>query len=136
MSRQDQHQVTLVVDGRPCGVFDKRTGGGVDSTETKYRPGSMGSERSLGGSQMVPNVTITRLFDGPRDLDLVRWLYTHAGKARVSCSDQLLDADGLPYGRPDVYTGVLKKVMKADSDSNSTGAGTYDVEISTEGGIG
>jgi hypothetical protein len=26
--------------------------------------------------------------------------------------------------------------MKADSDSNSTGAGTYDLEVSTEGTIG
>jgi hypothetical protein len=125
-----------MVDGRPCGVYDKRGGGGVDSTETKYRPGGMGFERSLGGSQMVPNITITRLFEGPRDLELVRWLYTRAGKAKVSCSDQLLDEDGLPYGRPDVYTGRLKKIMKSDSDSNSTAAGTYDLEISTEGTIG
>jgi hypothetical protein len=136
MSRQDQHLITVRVDNVNLGTFDKRTGGGVDSNETKYRRGGMGQEVSLGGPTMVPNVTLTRLFEGPRDLDLVRWLYTRVGHGQVTVSDQFLDADGVPFGRPDVYTGRLKKVMKADSDSNSTGAGTYDLEVSTEGTIG
>jgi hypothetical protein len=136
MSRQDQNLVTVSVDGVNLGTFDKKTGGGTDSTETKYKRGGMGREVSLGGSPMVPNVTVSRLFEGLRDLELVRWLYTRAGKGRASMTEYLLDADGNVFGRGDTYSGILKKVMKGDTDSNSTGARTYDLEISTEGTIG
>lgn len=136
MGLQEQHRVTVYVDGVRCGVFDKRAGGGVDSTEQKYKPGGMAPEVTLGGSQTVPNVTLTRLFDRQRDLELVRWLMTRCGRGAATCSDQYLDADGNPYGSPYIYTGILKSVKPGDADSNSNNADLYELEISTEGTVG
>jgi hypothetical protein len=50
MSRLDQYNVTVSLDGTPLGTFDKMTGGEIDSEETKYKPGGMAPQVSLGGS--------------------------------------------------------------------------------------
>src|SRR3954452_1764681 len=136
MGRQDQYANTLLVDGRPLGVYDKFSGGDMDSSETKYMAGGMEPEQSLGGPQKVTNVIVTRKYDLERDHDLVRWLKDRRGKASATVNRQPLDVDGNPYGKPLVYTGKLKSVKLGGTDSNATAADTYDVEISTEGNVG
>lgn len=136
MSRSDQHLTTVVLDGRPLGVFDKITGGEVDSEESKYRPGGMGAQRSLGGPSSVGNVTVERLYELARDHDLARWAQTRAGRGRVTVSKQPLDTEGNPFGKPLVYQGSLKTVTFPDGDSDSADPNTWTMVVSTDGGVG
>lgn len=136
MSRQDQHSITVSVDDRDLGVWDKRSGGAVDSEETKYRPGGLASTISLGGSVTVDNVTLQRLYDLGRDHALMPWLRSRVGKGQVTVTDQPLDVDGNAFGRPDVYTGVLKRVTPPDADSESSDAALVEIEVSTSGTVG
>lgn len=141
--RQDQFRVTVSYRNArgewiQTGVWDKFSGGEADSEETKYKPGGMGQERSLGGSQTVSNVTVTRLYDIVErdDHTLARTLRAGRGKYLMSVSKQPLDADGNAFGRPDVYTGMLKRVKTPDHDSETSSAGTWELEISSVGSIG
>lgn len=137
MSREDQYAVSVSVDGEPLGVFDKFSGGETSSEETKYKPGGMVPQRSLGGSASTDNVTVSRLYDLERgDNDLVKRLRPRTGRGIVVVSKQPLDVDGNPFGKPDVYTGKLQRIKAPDHDSESTSAGIWEMEVSTEGTVG
>lgn len=135
MSRQDQAQITVTIDGRPLGVFDKRGGGGTDSEETKYRPGGMAPQKSLGGATTTENVTVERLYERERDHELCRWVRTRCGRATVVVSEQPLDDDGNPWGTPLVWRGKLKATNSPERDSEANGAATWTIEVSTEGSV-
>lgn len=130
-SRADQYAVTVTVDGRAIGTFDTFSGGEVDSEETKYRPGGMAAQVSLGGPVNVGNVTVGRLYDGVRDDELVPWLRSRIGKGAATVTRQPLDTDGNVFGRPWVYTGVLKMLTVPDHDSNSADAAMLELEVSS-----
>lgn len=150
MSRQDQYNVTVAVtrnisgrdETRSLGTFDKMSGGNVDSEESKYRPGNMGDQVTLGGHRTVENVTVERLLDLSRDLavsgaqvDNLRWAMHGAGSAKVVITKQSLDVNKQPFGKPLIYTGVLKAVTAPDVDSESTDAALWSMEITTNGTI-
>lgn len=135
--RSNEYLITMTVNGVNTGTWDKIKGGAVDSDESKYRGGGMGPQQTLGGLPAVGNVTVTRLYDRDRDIDIYDWLYGLAGfGGNATVSRQPLDADGVPRGRPKVYTGLIKAVTPMDTDSNGNTPDTYDVEISTEGNVG
>lgn len=140
MSRQDQYNVTVVVGGSPSlsdlGTFDKMTGGEVDSTESKYRPGNMGDEISLGGYRSVSNITVSRLFMHGRDTGLVQYLIEQVGKGDVTIRKQPLDVHGNKFSKALVYTGKLKRVQFPEHDSESSDAGMMELEISSASVIG
>lgn len=131
MSREDQFSVSVVVGGRSLGVFDKKTGGEVDSDELKYRPGAMSQQVSLGGFVNVGNVTVSRLFDLSRDLPDVPFLNNRVGKADISAVVQHLDVDGNPFGKPYTYSGKFKQYKLPDHDSMSSAAALFEIEISS-----
>lgn len=131
MSRVDQYNITVSISSTPLGTFDKLTGGEIDSEETKYKPGGMAQQISLGGSRTVNNVTVSRLFRLDRDLALVPRLKSAVGKESVKVSKQSLDRDGNPYGTPLVYEGVLKQITFPEPDSESSAAAILALEIST-----
>lgn len=134
--RQDQWSNTVTIDGRPLGVWDTLSGGDVESEETKYKPGGMGPEITLGGSVTVNNVTLGRLLRGLDDWEFMHGLMANrVGKARVTISRQPLDVDANPFGRPMVYRGVLQAINPGDTDSNSSDAHAWEITVSTEGSI-
>ena len=143
MSRQNQKLVYVSLELTP-GVwtripdpFDKRTGGDVDSSETKYKPGGMLPERALGGTATVGNVTVDRLYDVARDHDLIRRCRGRVGKAGMRVTEVPIDADGVPLSvEPTVRTGVLKTVNEPDYDSNSESAAVWSLVCSTHGTVG
>ncbi len=141
MSRQSQSLIFVSVELTPGKMtrlpdpFDKRTGGDADSGETKYKPGGMGPEVPLGGTPTVSNVTVTRYYDLDRDHDLATALAGRVGRAKMSVSDQPLDANGIPVGKPRIWTGILKTVNFPDSDSGSDTASTFDLVCSTGGRV-
>lgn len=134
--RSSQYSVTVSLDGSPLGVFDKFEGGEGDSEETKYRPGAMGAEESLGGQQTRANFTVGRRYRLDRDHAKFPSIDSKRGKGRVVASKQPLDTDGNPYGKPLVYTGTLKGVTAPDHDSMSDDAAMLELEVTANGDLG
>jgi hypothetical protein len=138
MSRQDQYAITLNVDGVDMGVWDKLSGGEIDSEESKYKPGGMGAHISLGGSVEVGNITVSRLYNLNRDhegANGIHWLISRVGKGNVTVNRQPLDVDGNAFGRPLVYTGKLKTVTPPEVDSESADAALIECEITPAGTV-
>ena len=114
-----QALVTAVVDGQPLGVFDKRTGGDMAATESKYRPGGMGPEKSYTSLPSAASLTVSRVFENERDVELMRALQAKAGRVSGSVSEQPLDADGNAYGAPITFSGLFLGVKWGNMDSTS-----------------
>jgi hypothetical protein len=131
MSRLDQYSVTVSLDGNSLGVFDKMTGGEIDSEETKYKPGAMGPQVSLGGSVTVNNVTVSRLYRLDRDKAIEATLKSRVGKGQVKVTKQSLDVDGNAFGTPLVYSGTFKQLTFPEPDSESSAAALVALEISS-----
>lgn len=127
-------RVTAQVGGISLGVCAFKGGGQIEAEETKYRPGSMLPQTSLGGPIAVENVTIRRLFD-PEMRGLFHTLAAMCGKASMAITSQPLDADGNPEGRPQTYTGILTRVTPPDSNSNAADAAELELEMSAHGSI-
>lgn len=133
-TRTDQYSVSVAIaDLNPpnLGVFDKMTGGAIDTEETKYKPGAMGASISLGGTKTVANVVVERLYDLQRDHHLMAALIAAAGKSDMTVTKQPLDADGNAFGAPLVYTGKLKTVTPPEHDSEANTAAMLSLELST-----
>lgn len=135
MSTQNQYAVFAAIDGGPISIWDGFEGGGVDSEETRYKPGAMQPEISLGGTRTVENITLTRLYDLDRDHLVVKQWMAKCGRATVIIAKQPLDADGNVKGSSLVYTGKLKMVKPPDHDSNSSEAATIQIEVTPAGTV-
>lgn len=135
MSRQDQWLITATYDGKPMGKWDKKDGGAVTAQDTKYRPGGMSPEVSLGGPVSVENVTLTRMYDPVADKALVKTLAGLVGRARVAVTQTDLDQYGAPLGNPYTYSGTLIRITPPAADSMSNAAAMLEAEISTDGRI-
>jgi hypothetical protein len=131
--RADNFLITVTLDGRPLGVWDKWTGGEATSEETKYRPGGMQPHVSLGGAVTIENVTISKLATGEDD---VHYLISRAGKGEVIATRQGLDADGNAFGRPLTYRGKLQRVAPAEIDSESSDPALLELEVAPVGAVG
>lgn len=136
MSRQDQYAVSVSIDGTDTGIWDKLSGGEIDSEETKYKPGGMATAVSLGGSVEVGNVTVSRLYVLPRDHAVIKTWINRVGKATVVVTKQSLDVDGNSFGSPLVYQGTLKTVTPPEVDSESNDAALVELEVTCSGTVG
>jgi hypothetical protein len=132
-SRADTYDVEVSVNNINFHTFDKMEGGEIDSAETKYAPGNMGEEESLGGKRTVTNVIVRRLYKLHRDhIESQRYI-NWAGKAPMVVTKIPLDIDGVPFGTPIVYRGTLKRVKFPDHDSESNDAGLLELEMTVDG---
>jgi hypothetical protein len=137
MSRRDQYEITVHVTGvGNLGVFDTMTGGEIDSEELKYRPGGMHEAISLGGTKIINNVVVGRLFDLVRDLSKAHQLAEGVGRATVTVTKTSLDVDGHAVGVALVYTGKLKTVTFPEVDSDTNEAAMMTLEVSCAGTLG
>lgn len=135
-TRQDQYSIAVSIDGSDYGIWDKLSGGDVDSSEQKYNPGGMAPEVSLGGKVTVNNVKVSRLYDLDRDHTVIKTIIGRVGKGRVVVKKQPLDVDGNAFGDPIVYQGILKTCTPPEVDSESTNAALVELEVSTSAGVG
>ena len=134
MSRQDQYSISVTVDDEDTGVWDKMSGGGVDSEDSTYKPGAMAPRVVLGSTTDTDVVQVQRLYDLGRDHNgLVQRLLAKAGRARATVAKQPLDINGAPFGQPIVYNGVLKSCLPPEVDSESSDAALLQIEVSVEG---
>lgn len=129
-ARQDTWRIIMHLNGNSFGVWDKKSGGEVDSDDTKYYPGGMAPPISLGGRVTPGNVTLSRIFDRKDDGGKINTLLAAAGKGTVVISQRVLDQDGNPYGSPIIYNGKLKRVSVPDVDSESSTAAMIEIEVS------
>lgn len=124
-AREDNFRVTVQVAGGPGAfgttgvVFDTLAGGEVESEPTKYRPGGMGKQLTLGGPKSVSDITVGVIYD---DLlhSSVSPLVSLTGKARMTVRFEQLDAEKQPKGNGITYTGVLIGVSRPDHDSEGS----------------
>lgn len=136
-SRQDNFRVSLRVEGDDFGVFDSFSGGETDSDDPKHRAGGMGPEEALGGPPSVGNITIARNYRRDRgDAGVVRRLRNNIGRGRAVVRKQSLDPDGNPFGEPDVYRGILKRITPPEHDSNSADPALLEVEVTCDQEVG
>lgn len=132
-TRQDTWTIRVNLNGVPLGIWDKKTGGELDSDELKYHPGGMVPPISLGGKKTVGNITLTREYDRRDDHDKINTLLNAVGRGDVTVSQRPMDFDGNEYGRPIIYKGTLKRVNLPDVDSEGTGASLYEMEVTVAG---
>src|SRR5215831_17271628 len=132
-TRQDMFVVRLTVEGNSFGIWDKKTGGELDSDEVKYYPGGMNAPVTLGGRVNPGNITLQRLYDRIDDHQRINTLLNGVGKALVSVSQRPMDLDGHGYGKTIVWTGKLKRVLVPDVDSEAQSAAMVEVEITVDG---
>lgn len=133
MSRKDQYSVGVSINSVDYGIWDKMTGGEMDSDEKKYKPGGLKPEISLGGTRTVTNVTVSRLYDLNRDHTKVKDIIAAVGNATVNIKKQPLDVNGSAFGEPIVYQGKLKSCKPPEADSESGDAAMVEIEVSTAG---
>ncbi|MBO0881938.1 MAG: hypothetical protein J2P17_16670 [Mycobacterium sp.] len=137
MSRIDQYSVTVTVEGLGAlGVFDKLTGGDVDSDEQKYRPGGMADPVSLGGAVTMTNIVVSRNYVLERDHPNIHKLLASVGRAWIWVVKQPLDIHKVPYGRPLIYQGKIKNVKPPEHDSTSSDPAMLDIEFVPTGTVG
>lgn len=137
MARQDQYNVTVSIDGLGnLGTFDKFAGGEIDSDEQTYNPGAMAPPVSLGGSITMGDVTVSRLYVLERDHVIMHKLLSLVGVANITAAKQPLDINKVPFGRPLVYTGVVKTVTPPDHDSTSSDPALFDIVFTPSGTVG
>lgn len=132
-ARQDTFSIRLTLNGVDRGIWDKKTGGKLDSEEYKYNPGAMGPAESLGGKTTTENIVLVRLYKRDRDHDTVGTLLKAVGKGECVVNQQPLDDDGNVYGKPIIWTGTLKSVSVPDTDSESSGPALLEVEVTPAG---
>ena len=132
-TREDTWLVTINIEGRDLGIFDKLEGGEVDSDENKYYPGGMAPEISLGGRQTIGELTASRYYDTQRDHPIFAWIRQQAGAGRGIVSAVPLDFHGNPAGPPIVYTGIVKTANLPDIDSESGDAAVMEIAFTPDG---
>jgi hypothetical protein len=118
MATQQQSLISVTVDGAPLGIFDTLSGGATTADATKRRAGG-GQLKSYAALPDTDDLTVSRDYDRERDHEKLRELRRRVGRAPVSVSEQPLDDDGAPWGKPTTYTGRLTGVNPGDADSNS-----------------
>lgn len=133
-TRQDTWVVRLSIGGNHFGIWDKKTGGELDSDEVVYYPGGMLPKLSLGGRVMPGNITLQKLYDGVDDhKEHIGLLMRGVGKWDATVTQRPLDLNGQPYGKAIQWKGKLKRVLVPDVDSEATSAAMLEVEITVEG---
>lgn len=119
---------------KDLGIWDKRTGGAADSDDVKYYPGAMAPQKSLGGRAVNDNIVLMRNYDRIDDHDSIQFLLNAVGKGRIGASQRPINQEtGIAYGKAITWTGVLKRVLVPEPDSESTSAAMIEIEISVSG---
>jgi hypothetical protein len=135
-NRKDQSAVSATIDGVDTGIWEKKTGGAVDSDDTKIYPGARQAPVSLGGKRLPENITLTRTFFLDRDLPVIKGWMNRVGKAVVIVRDQPLDADDNVLGAPLIQSGKLKMVTPPERDSEASDAAQVVIEVAVDGSVG
>ena len=129
--RADTWLVTVNVAGRNLGIWDTLSGPETDSEESRFRPGGMNDEVSLGGRQTLGNAVLSRLHDEWLATQ-TKWLRSQCGMARGTIGRVPLNAFKQQAGPPEYYGGTLKRVSPPDHDSMGGDAAMVEIELTID----
>jgi hypothetical protein len=132
-TRQDTWALRLKVGTNDLGIWDKKSGGELDSDSTIYYPGGMRDQQDLGGRKTAGNITLSRLYDRDHDHPNLPILLDGVGRAKCTVSATPMDEDGNESTKRIVWNGRLKRVTPPDIDSESSAAAMIEVEIQIKG---
>lgn len=138
-TRQDTYLINVQIEHPVSGAmldygtWDKMSGGALSSEDTTYTPGGMGAPVSLGGRRTTSNVVVSRLYRLGRDHDVVQQLFDSVGKSKMIVTKQPLNIEAAKYGDPIVQSGRMIRCTPPDVDSEASGAGLIELEMTVEG---
>jgi hypothetical protein len=123
-----------------AGLIDIRcmtkSGGAADSEEARIRPGGGMAEVSLGGRQMMENITLTVSLSSVTPATY-RALREKVGATAVSVFEIPLDANGQQIAAEQLVSkGTLKRVGGIDSDANGSDGASFEVEVTAVSSAG
>lgn len=133
--REDMWLVIVHLEGNNLGVWDKKTGGDLDSDDVTYYPGGMVDRISIGGRVLPNNLTLSRIYDGVQDHDKINLMLNAVGHGSVKVTQRPMDIDKNPYGASVTWNGILKKVLVPNVDSEATAAAMIEIEVSVNGPV-
>ncbi|MGX9348158.1 hypothetical protein [Microbacterium sp. KNMS] len=119
MGTTSQAIVSASLDGKSLGIFDTRSGGESTAEVSKYRAGGTKQQQVDSGRPDISDVTISRRWEPARDLEVERQLRNRVGVGILTITEQPTDVDGVAFGKPRTWTGVVSSVTGGDYDSNS-----------------
>jgi hypothetical protein len=137
-TRQDTWRVHLWVDDVRTdtdsrvdfGVWDKKSGGSIDSEERIYHPGGMVPPISLGGRTTPEAVTMSKIYDLNKDPDRLDCLLAGVGRASCLVAQQAMSIRASDAGPVLTYEGTLKTVTPPDHDSEGNDPAMIEVVVS------
>lgn len=131
VASQNKARVTVAVDGIDLGAFMTKSGGQVSGESLKIRPAGGDAEQVLSSTKSYDSVVVAKLYS-----DEIRakrlWLDSRVNKGKMVVSEQPLDADDNPFGRPDVYRGLLVRFTPPDRDANANTEANCELECNVE----
>jgi hypothetical protein len=131
--RADTWRLRVRLDGNSLGVWDKKTGGALDSDDNKYPPGGLGPPISLGGRRNTDNITLSRMYDSEVFDPVIQHMFNRTGKGKIDVAQIPLDVDGKEFGKAINVSGLLKRVTIPEVDNESSTAAMIEIEISISG---
>lgn len=131
--RADTWRLRVKLDGNSLGIWDKKTGGELDSDDNKYPPGGLGPPISLGGRRTTGNVTLSRIYDAELFDPVIANMLNRVGKGKIDVAQIPLDVDGKEFGKPINASGILKRVSIPEVDNESSSASVIEIEVSVSG---
>lgn len=127
--REDNSLITISIDGTPWGVWDQAEGRATTATQTKYYPGGMAAGVELGGRSGTEAGTYRKLLTPTEWNIMLDHKENSVGKAEVVVSEQMLDDDKNPVGRPMVIRGKLGTVNPGNANSNAQGERLMEIVV-------
>lgn len=133
MSLESRFQVSLSINGVDYGIWDSKSGGGVEAEVKKYQPGGADVPPvSLKNKKKPPeDITITRYYSVTRDHAQLDEIEALVGNGDCVLTTQPLDANDNPLGDPKTNRGTLQAYTPPDVDSESDDTAKAEVVIST-----
>lgn len=131
VSGEQQARITATLDGVSLGVFEDRGDLETTAPDTKYRFGSMGREKPIGGKPTIGELNATRIMD-TLALGQRKWIRGRVGKGQLVITEQPLTLDEVADGEPDVWTGLLVGYTQKGRVANGDEAMTYTITCAVE----
>lgn len=122
--------ITVTVNGTNLGVFQKRSGGDATAKVQKSREGGMGTEIPYPGLVSYSDMTVSRVRQAQRDVELIRRIRPWGGRVPASITVQPLDTTGNAYGNSETYVGVFLGVSGIHGTANSEAPQMFDLTFS------
>lgn len=120
MSTQDKYLVNVTLDGQPLGAGWTWSGGNPTAEIQKHpRPG--GGDTSYPARVTFDDLTLSRVYEVPRDSSIRAFVRARVGRGRVTASRTALDEQDVPIpGTTETAVGRLGPANFGDSDPAAT----------------